>query len=190
MFHIQNGIHQHRAVLNCGEIMIDSATDETISKQEGMKMRKRILRDDHIAGFREYLSVNEKSTVTISKYTRDAARFMEFAASRPVDKTLVLEYKNSLINGQYAVTSINSMLASLNSFLKFLGWEELKVRSLRVQHQIFCPEEKELTKEEYFRLLDAARNRPWLHLLIQTIGGTGIRVSEVTYFIKCSLTDP
>lgn len=86
MFHIQKGMHQPRAVLNCGEIMIDSAADETISKQEGMKMRKRILRDDHIAGFREYLSVNEKSTVTISKYTRDAARFMEFAASRPVDK--------------------------------------------------------------------------------------------------------
>ena len=114
MFHVQNGMHQHRAVLNCGEIMIDSAADKTISKQEGMKMRQRILRDDHIAGFREYLSVNEKSTVTISKYTRDAARFMEFAASRPVEKTLVL----------------------------------------------------------------------------QTIGGSGIRVSEVTYFIKCSLTGP
>lgn len=149
MFHIQKGMHQPRAVLNCGEIIIDPAADEKISKQEGMKMRKRILRDDHIAGFREYLSVNEKSTVTISKYTRDAARFMEFADSRPVDKTLVLEYKNSLINGKYAVTSINSMLASLNSFFKFLGW-------------------KELTKEEYFRLLDAARNRPWLHLLLQT----------------------
>ncbi|MGN0704444.1 MAG: tyrosine-type recombinase/integrase [Lentihominibacter sp.] len=145
-------------------------------------MREKILRDDHIAGFREYLSVNEKSTVTISKYVRDVERFAEFAGQEPVDKTLVLEYKKSLMGGGYAVTSINSMLASLNSFLKFLGWDELKVKSLKVQHQIYCPEEKELTKEEYFRLLEAASNRPWLHLLLQTIGGTGIRVSEVSYF--------
>lgn len=145
-------------------------------------MREKILRNDHIAGFREYLSVNEKSTVTISKYVRDVEKFAEFAGQEPVDKTLVLEYKKSLMAGGYAVTSINSMLASLNSFLKFLGWDELKVKSLKVQHQIYCPEEKELTKEEYFRLLEAASNRPWLHLLLQTIGGTGIRVSEVSYF--------
>ena len=74
------------------------------------------------------------------------------------------------------------MLASINSFTRFMGWDDLKVKSLKVQHKIYCPEAKELTKQEYFRLLDAAGSRPWLQLVIQTIGGTGIRVSELSYF--------
>ena len=83
------------------------------------------------------------------------------------------------------------MLASLNSLFVFLDWHELKVKSIKLQQQIYCPEEKELTKAEYTRLCRAAerKHNERLNLILQTICGTGIRVSELQYItveaVKC-----
>jgi site-specific recombinase XerD len=74
------------------------------------------------------------------------------------------------------------MLASVNSFLGFLGWHDCRVKNIRLQHQTYCAEEKELTKAEYLRLLEASRKNEQLNLVLQTICGTGIRVSELRYF--------
>ena len=93
-----------------------------------------------------------------------------------------MEYKKHLIEAGYKVRSINSMLASLNSLLDFLEWGDCKVKNIRSQQPAYCAEEKELTREEYMRLLEAARKRPRLYLVLQTICGTGIRVSEIRYF--------
>lgn len=97
-------------------------------------------------------------------------------------KELMMAYKNSLIEKGYAVRSINSMLASLNSLLNFLGWQDCKVKNLKTQRQTYCAEEKELTKAEYLRLMTAAEHRPQLRLILETICGTGIRVSELRFF--------
>ena len=93
-----------------------------------------------------------------------------------------MDYKQSLIKRGYAIRSINSMLASLNSLFTFLEWNGCKVKNLKTQHQTYCTEEKELTKAEYLRLLEASKSQPRLCLLLQTICGTGIRVSELSYF--------
>lgn len=93
-----------------------------------------------------------------------------------------MSYKQALIGKNYAMRSINSMLASLNSLLDFLGWSDCKVKSLKIQRQTYCAEEKELTKAEYLRLLEAAKGYPRLKLIMQTICSTGIRVSELQYF--------
>jgi len=74
------------------------------------------------------------------------------------------------------------MLASINSLFDFLEWSDCKVKNLRFQRQTYCTESKELTKAEYFRLLEASRNQEQLNLVVQTICGTGIRVSELKYF--------
>lgn len=91
--------------------------------------------------------------------------------------------KNRLIESRYAPRSINSMLSSVNALFAFLGWMDCRVKAIKLQRQIYCPEEKELTKEEYRRLLDAARQKgnERLDLLVQTICGTGIRVSELRF---------
>ena len=73
------------------------------------------------------------------------------------------------------------MLASLNSMLNFFGWGDCKVKSLKTQRKIYCTEEKELTKAEYMRLLEVSKNNPKLNLIMQTICGTGIRISAVSY---------
>ena len=132
--------------------------------------------------YREYLICQEKSTYTIEKYLRDAATFMSFLAGREIRKELCLEYKQQLIDLGYSVCSINSMLASVNNLLDFLGLPLCRVKRIRQQRQVFCSEEKELTKSEYLRLLKASRKDLRLNLILQTICSTGIRVSELTYF--------
>lgn len=145
-------------------------------------MDERIITLDYLAAFEKYMQEEEKSVVTVKKYLRDVRAFFAFIQEREVTKEETLRYKKSLSEKGYAVRSINSMLASLNSFLRFMGWEDCKVKSLKMQRMIYCPEDKELTKAEYLRLLGAARQQPQLELILQTICGTGIRVSELSYF--------
>lgn len=147
-----------------------------------VQMNNLIITDEHLTNFQKHLEREEKSPVTVEKYLRDVRNFAAFAAESEITKTLTLSYKQSLVEKNYAVRSINSMLASLNSFLEFLGLKEARVKNLKQQKQIFCTEEKELTKEEYMRLLKASQKQEQLNLVIQTICGTGIRVSELKYF--------
>ena len=118
----------------------------------------------------------------MEKYLRDVRAFCVFAAQRRVTKELVQRWKQKLTEDGYAVRSINSMLASLNGLLHFLGWEDCRVKSLKLQRQTYCPQERELTKAEYFRLIRAADDKPQLRLIMEAICGTGIRVSELLSF--------
>jgi len=145
-------------------------------------MAERKLSPRHLILFREYLIREEKSTATIEKYLRDTNGFLEYAADREITKELAVAYKAELQKKNYAIRSINSMLASINSLLDFLEWTDCKVKTLRCQRQTYCAEEKELTKSEYLRLLEASQKNEQLNLVIQTICGTGIRVSELRYF--------
>lgn len=135
-----------------------------------------------IQAFAAYLRENEKSAATVEKYLRDVGAFFAFAGESKIDKQTVLDYKAHL-GAHYAVASANSMLAALNVFLRFCGASELAVKRLAVQRQVFCEKQKELTREEYYRLVGAANKRrdESLSLIIQTICGTGIRVSELQY---------
>ena len=142
----------------------------------------RILSKQDISEFRAWLIREEKSTATIEKYLRDARAFLDFVGEREVTKESVMAWKESLVNGGYAARSVNSMLAGINRLMCFLGWEDCKVKNLKTQRQIYCPEEKELTKAEYLRLLEAAKGDPRLRLILETICGTGIRVSELQFF--------
>ena len=135
-----------------------------------------------ILEFEKYLRQEEKSNITIEKYLRDVEKFSKFAGGKEVTKEIVIEYKKSLIESGYATRSINSMLASLNSFLTYAGYADCKVKSMKMQRQIYCAEEKEMTKAEYLRLLNTAKQQTRLYYILQTICGTGIRVSELSYF--------
>lgn len=145
-------------------------------------MNEHILTDEYIMAFQKHLIMEEKSAATIEKYMRDVRVFRGYIGKEEVTKEKVMAYKKALMDQGYAVRSINSMLASLHSLLEFLGWQECKVKSLKIQQQVFRSEEKELTKEEYLRLLGAAKHRPQLRLIMETICGTGIRISELKYF--------
>lgn len=132
-------------------------------------------------GFRSHMESEERSALTIEKYLRDLRKFQIFAGDCSISKDVVLTYKEQL-RTRYAVSSVNSMLASLNHFFEFMGWHEFKVRQLKQQRKVYCPEEKELTREEYYRLVKTAKEskKDRLCLIIQTICSTGIRISELS----------
>ncbi len=132
--------------------------------------------------FKEFLYDNEKSEATVSKYLHDITVFLQFIQGREIDKTLVLNYKKSLLD-KYATASANSMIAALNCFLKFIKKQDCVIKQFKIQRKAFCEEEKELTKEEYIRLINTANNtgNERLSLVIQTICSTGIRVSELPF---------
>lgn len=145
-------------------------------------MVKRKITRELLAQFERDLRENERSEVTIAKYRHDIQCFMVFANGASVDKSLTIAYKGQL-GEKYALTSANSMIAALNSFLKFVGWEDSCIRQFKVQRKAFCSEERELTKADYIRLVNTSRRKgnERLCLLLQTICGTGIRVSELQF---------
>lgn len=145
-------------------------------------MNERKITANQMEEFHRYLIREEKSAATVEKYLRDIRFFSAYTKGKRVSKDIVMDYKKYLQEKNYAVRSINSMLASLNSFFAFMGWVDCRVKSLKLQKQVFCAEEKELSKVEYERLLKAAKNNEQLRLVMQTICSTGIRVSELRYF--------
>lgn len=142
----------------------------------------RIVTNTLLVSYRRYLEMEEKSTATVQKYLHDVGAFFVFVGAESVTKETAIAYKNHLMKQSYKPASINSMLASLNSFFAFMGWVDCRVKLLRTQRKVYCPEERELTKMEYMRLLVVAQNRPKLHLILQTICSTGIRISELKHF--------
>ncbi len=135
-----------------------------------------------VEGFTLYLYEEEKSPNTIEKYMRDVHFFCKWLGGKSVDKSVVLAYKKELCE-KYAPKSVNSILSSLNALFIYMNWYDLKVKTLKIQRRIFADKEKELTKAEYERLLTAAKNKrnERLYYLMQTIGSTGLRISELKY---------
>ena len=127
--------------------------------------------------FKAYLIQEEKSDLTVEKYVRDVGYFLNWMAERELSKQTALEYKAALAE-RYAVASVNSILSSLNCYFGYLGRHDCRVKSIKQQRQMFLEEKKELSQGEYARLIQAARGKPRLCLLMQTICATGIRVSE------------
>lgn len=154
-------------------------------------MKGRILTEKIIGDFSCCLKSEEKSENTLEKYLRDVRAFAAYLGGAAVTKETVIAYKNKLLSENYAVRSVNSILASLNSLFSFLGWTDCRVKSIKLQQQIYCSEEKELTKAEYIQLVHTAKQKgnERLNLILQTICGTGIRVSELQYItveaVKC-----
>ena len=132
--------------------------------------------------FKIYLYEREKSKNTIQKYMCDVEKLKEYAAGRSLNRALVLRYKDHLKNdGDYKTTSVNSFLTAANQFFEFMEWHDLRVDLYRTQKEVFMPESKELTKDEYKRLVKTAvkQGKIRLSLIMQTICATGIRVSEL-----------
>lgn len=145
-------------------------------------MEERVITTQMIAYFVKYLQEDEKSQATIKKYKRDLQSFVRFANGSVITKELAIQYKEYL-KASYKPSSVNSMLAAVNRLFKEMGWYDCVVKALKVQRAVFRLKDRELNKEEYYRLLEAAKakkNRR-LYLIMETICATGIRVSELQF---------
>ena len=133
--------------------------------------------------FEDYLRHDEREESTIEAYLRSLTRFAEWADGRAVTKELAMEWKAALSESGYRPISVNAMLAALNKFFTCMGREDCKVKYLKLQRQMFRKSEKDLSKEEYQRLVQAAHAKGDLRmeLILETICATGIRVGELKY---------
>lgn len=134
---------------------------------------------EEICAFEKYLCCEEKSAATMEKYLRDVRYFCSSVKDGRITKEGVMEHKREL-SERFQAASVNSHLSAVNCFLRFMGKEECCVKLLKIQRQMFAAEEKEMTLEEYQCLVQAA-GETRLGYIIQTICGTGIRVSELQY---------
>ena len=138
---------------------------------------------EQIEAFYQHLREDEREPATIRKYLRDVAEFAAWLEGKPVCKEAVIRWKEHLQrSGQQPVT-VNGKLSALNRFFAFAGWPDCRVKHLRIQRRMFRSTARDLTREDYTRLVETAQamGRDRLALLIETICATGIRVSEVRY---------
>lgn len=147
-----------------------------------MKQKKPALTVALIKHYAIHLREQERSTATIQKYTRDLTALLAYLDGQPPSKAALVGWKKRLTQ-THAPASVNSMLAVVNGFLSFMGWQELAVKPLKIQASPFTDESRELTRPEYARLIQAAEQREnqRLSLVIQTICATGIWVSELKF---------
>lgn len=147
-----------------------------------MQNHDRMITGELLAAFSRHLREEERRSGTIEKYLRDLRSFAAWAAGQPITRELAPRWKDHLLTEGYAPVTINSMLASVNTFCRFVGWD-IKLKYLKIQRTLFRDCDRELTRREYDQLLDQARreHRDRLALLMETICASGIRVSEVGY---------
>ena len=140
---------------------------------------------EEITGYECYLRKNEKSEGTIIKYLHDVRALLSWLEEKGkgTSKENVLLWRTYLQEQSLTPRTINAKLSAVNSFFRYIGWEDRRVRFLKVQRRLFRNSAKDLTREEYERLLKTAseQGRERLYLLMETICATGIRVSELRF---------
>ncbi len=144
---------------------------------------RNIITEKLLERYKVYLTDSEKSLATTSKYIRDVRKLMEYVNGQNITKELVTEYKEYLrTNKKYKLSSINSFLIAINSFFVYMGWHNLRVKTYKVQKELFAPAGKDLSRQEYKKLVYAAKRKgnKRLAMIIQTICATGMRVSELS----------
>lgn len=146
-------------------------------------MKQRLMTPVLLERFAQALYREERAPGTVEKYRRDLGSFAAWLNGRTVTSEAAAQWKESMLAAGLAPATINAKLSALNGLFRFLGWKECRVKFLKVQRRVFRDRNRELTRDEYNRLLSAAREtgRERLELLLETICATGIRVSEVKF---------
>ena len=146
-------------------------------------MEQNWIRQADISAYGEMLAREERSESTIQKYLRDVRAFLTWLSGNAVTKESAIAWKKHLLSTNYTPATINSMLSAINGFFHFIGWDDCRVKFLRIQRRMFRDQSRDLTKTEYQKLLETAQDqgKTRLALLMETICATGIRVSEVKY---------
>ena len=151
---------------------------------------KRVITEQMLEEYINYLRNEEKSKATISKYLCDLKKLMSYADDREIDKELMIAYKEKLFEEEhYEVSSINSFLVAANRFCEYMGWYEVRVKTYKVQKESFCSDNKCISKEDYFNLVKSAKEKgkKRLAMILQTICATGMRVSELQFITVASV---
>lgn len=141
-------------------------------------MNRQILQS-HIAAYADFLRQEERAPATVEKYLRDVRTFVSWLDGRLVTKQLAAEWKACLLSRGLSPATVNGKVSAVNGLFRFLGWEDCRVKFLKLQRRAFRDASRDLTRSDFERLRSAASGK--LALLLESICATGIRVSEVRY---------
>ena len=133
--------------------------------------------------FRERLAREEKSRGTIEKYVREAGEFAAWLGERELTREAVASWRDALAASGLGAGTVNGKIASVAALLRHMGREDCRAKTLKLQRRAFRDPKRELTRQEYARLVAAAEKlgRTRAALLLEAIGSTGVRVSEVKF---------
>lgn len=146
-------------------------------------MEDRGLLPETIKSYFRFLQQEERAAATVEKYRRDIQAFARWLGGRAVTKGAAAGWKDRLLSLGLSPATVNAKLSAINGLFRFLGWEECRVRFIKIQRPVFREPARELARGDYARLLAAARKKgaARLALVMECICATGIRVSEVRY---------
>ena len=117
-------------------------------------------RQNALYTYRIWLVCREYSPATIEKYTHVLARFFqESRLEGDPTKEDIAAWRDGLAQAGYSAASVNAMLAAVAGYQEFRGNPQEKAKPLKRQRRAFREEKRELSREEYMRLLDAAREQ-------------------------------
>lgn len=138
---------------------------------------------DDVQAFADFLAGEEKSPATVEKYVREVMGFAVWLGGRDLDRTMALDYKDALAEKR-SPAGVNGAVAAVNALFMFLHMPECRIKAVKVQRDLFRDENQVLSENDYRRLLDAARKKNNLRLMLvmESICATGIRVSELRFF--------
>ena len=136
----------------------------------------------NLSSFAGWLGKEGKSRGTTEKYMRDVRAFAGWLNGCELTKETAIKWREHLLSQTYAPVTVNSMLAAINAYCRFAK-VDIRVKFVKIQRKLFRDQKKELTREEYRRLVETAysKGNERLALLMETICASGIRVSEVPY---------
>ena len=136
----------------------------------------------NIKRYEDYLKNEEKADATIRKYLHEVEQLLAYMDKAEISKAAILQYRRYL-SSQYKAGTVNGKLSAIHSYLEFMNLDMCKVKFLKVQKKAYIDEERELTEQDYRRLLDSAgrMGKSQLYYLMMVLYSTGIRISELPY---------
>lgn len=127
---------------------------------------------------------DEKSKKTIQDYRNAINKFIEFIPenTKRIDKSLLIEFKNNLTEKNFAVKSKNKYITIINKFIRFLGYDNLKLKKFKEQRQTSLDDP--IWEQEHKRMLRWAKKlgQEDTYLIIKIFATTGARIEELKFF--------
>lgn len=127
---------------------------------------------------------DEKSKKTIQDYKNAINKFIDFIPenTKRIDKSLLIEFKNNLTEKNFAVKSKNKYITIINKFIRFLGYDNLKLKKFKEQRQTSLDDP--IWEQEHKRMLRWAKKlgQEDTYLIIKIFATTGARIEELKFF--------
>ena len=97
-----------------------------------MNAKGRVITMDQINEYVDSLREQERAESTVNQYKSHLLLFVRWLDGRLLTKQEMIHWKQQL-SEKHASSTVNTMLAAVNGFLRYMGWNDVIVKLLKVQ---------------------------------------------------------